>query len=592
MVKKDNFYGVIDKILDSFLISGDQDKKISTAFEILSSSLIFERPILDIIENWWVGSKRKVNGAYEYSASGEDGKLDGFHIIEGDEIIIEGLQCKFSDKFSNSDITAFFESFKRYIIEREHVKEVNGYSDLSIIQDRIMKCLSVSPNKKVKYVVYISCMNIPTQKEKTLYDEFRRVFDGKLHLIEFKIISGDKLYKKVTDIQNTLINNMFEDVAVNLNIGNSCYETVLTNQGSEVNVLVGTLSGKSIVDMINYESEINIELKRLFNGNVRGFLIDSEINKEITRTLLNHPNEMLLKNNGLVILCDKFQDNSAGSCRVTNPIVINGQQSMCSIYLSRHAIKSMDAVKVPVKLIEVDLKKESNLVLEIAKSSNESNSIKKYDLLTNTDYINDLKKRFSEVDILLKIKDGELLNEIFIDSYKVVELEKILKLWSACVLNRLSYSKNLSTLINLIYKSIFSDYKYSDFFNDEIKKEKLISSQTDMIILLNEKLESEIEMFFKNKHYYPHGEYMIYNLLYNESRALLNDIPANIAILKDKFINIDNRISAAIEIEKEDKKNKNELYTDNNYFKSTRPLQHDNNDIEMDVSKILSEITS
>jgi hypothetical protein len=74
---------------------------------------------------------------------------------------------------------------------------------------------------------------------------------------------------------------------------------------------------------------------RLFARNVRGFLGETAINKNMEQTLENEPEFFWYYNNGITIICDSAEKSSRGGrnvLRVVNPQVINGQQTTRTLH--------------------------------------------------------------------------------------------------------------------------------------------------------------------------------------------------------------------------------------------------------------------
>ncbi len=129
--------------------------------------------------------------------------------------------------------------------------------------------------------------------------------------------------------------------------------------------------------------------QRLFARNIRGFLGNTEINKEIENTLKSKPQYFWYYNNGITIVCDRAEEiRSQGRqvLRVGNPQVINGQQT--SRTLHQHGSKASRASTL-VKVIRVprssegDFDKFDLLVSDIVSATNWQNKIVPSDLRAN-----------------------------------------------------------------------------------------------------------------------------------------------------------------------------------------------------------------
>jgi hypothetical protein len=124
---------------------------------------------------------------------------------------------------------------------------------------------------------------------------------------------------------------------------------------------------------------------------VRLDLERTEVNKEITETFENHPEEFAYSNNGITMLCEKHTHASgAGKLTIVNPRVVNGAQTLHS---AKRAAKKPSAARVMVRIIEIpparaehfrdDVTKRKEVVSKIALRTNRQNTIQKSDLVAN-----------------------------------------------------------------------------------------------------------------------------------------------------------------------------------------------------------------
>jgi len=143
---------------------------------------------------------------------------------------------------------------------------------------------------------------------------------------------------------------------------------------------------------------------RLFARNVRGFLEETAVNKNMEATLLREPDYFWYYNNGITIICDQAeQKNSNGRkvMRIVNPQVINGQQTTRTLH--KKATKDSKAT-VLVRVISVprDCDEESNrfdnLVSKIVAATNWQNAIRASDLMSNDRRQIDLERNLRKLD--------------------------------------------------------------------------------------------------------------------------------------------------------------------------------------------------
>jgi len=155
-----------------------------------------------------------------------------------------------------------------------------------------------------------------------------------------------------------------------------------------------------LIDFIKYWENDPFDL--LFARNVRLWLGNTETNKNIRDTFEKKPKEFAYSNNGITILCrSHIHDPGKQELRLTNPRVVNGSQTL-------HSIRSVDqpspGARVMVRIIEVprmgqrDLSKQverrKDIIHKISIRSNQQNQIKRWNLVSNDDFQNELARYF------------------------------------------------------------------------------------------------------------------------------------------------------------------------------------------------------
>jgi hypothetical protein len=143
---------------------------------------------------------------------------------------------------------------------------------------------------------------------------------------------------------------------------------------------------------------------RLFARNVRGFLGDTQINRNMKETLDKEPEFFWYYNNGVTIVCDAAEQVSRGGnkvLRLVNPQIINGQQTTRTLH--ECANKSTKAT-VLVRVISVpretdqDALRFENLVSRIVAATNWQNAIRASDLMANDRRQVELERNLRKID--------------------------------------------------------------------------------------------------------------------------------------------------------------------------------------------------
>jgi hypothetical protein len=145
-----------------------------------------------------------------------------------------------------------------------------------------------------------------------------------------------------------------------------------------------TIRGSSVGDLVDAAGI------RLFARNIRGFMGESTpVNRGMAKTLEKEADHFFYYNNGITIVCDraeKLSRNGKDVLRVSNPQIINGQQT--SRMLAAHPTNSR-AASVLVKVMEVPRGEAGtsdgfdSLVSRIVAGTNWQNSIRPSDLMSN-----------------------------------------------------------------------------------------------------------------------------------------------------------------------------------------------------------------
>ena len=155
-----------------------------------------------------------------------------------------------------------------------------------------------------------------------------------------------------------------------------------------------------LIDFIKYMEDDPFDL--LFARNVRLWLGGTETNKDIQETFRDAPKEFAYSNNGITLLCRKHtHDPGKQELHLWNPRVVNGSQTLHSV----RAVESPSPLaRVMVRIIEVPpsgnhdlpqlVEKRKAVIHKISIRSNLQNPIKRWNLVANDDFQNDLSRYF------------------------------------------------------------------------------------------------------------------------------------------------------------------------------------------------------
>lgn len=214
----------------------------------------------------------------------------------------------------------------------------------------------------------------PTELEIKINDV--KVIERLIDLNAYKSLVTDQ------DQQNIEINCSLKSIKV---IENPYYTSYLTS-----------ISGK---DLVQYYDEYG---KRLLESNVRTFLsLRGKINKGIYNTI-NSDNKIFFfaYNNGLSGTASDIKFNNGIISNIKNLQIVNGGQTMSTIYKARKDNLNIENVFVQVKLSVIhDRENYTNYVSKISEYANTQNKVNKSDFFSNTYF----HRRFKEISKIIRV---------------------------------------------------------------------------------------------------------------------------------------------------------------------------------------------
>lgn len=174
----------------------------------------------------------------------------------------------------------------------------------------------------------------------------------------------------------------------------------------------------------------------IFDKNIREYLGNKGINKNIYKTLLNKDDRknFFYYNNGITVICDKMgkietkksNNNMNVKFQIHDPQIVNGCQTVNSIYEALKNINDENLEKefkdtfVMMKILEInrDNNTDDQLYKDIVKYTNSQNSIDEKTFVANNNIFNRLQNEFEAKGFLLKIKQSD--KNKFSSKYKTI----------------------------------------------------------------------------------------------------------------------------------------------------------------------------
>lgn len=253
------------------------------------------------------------------------------------------------------------------------------------------------------------------------------------------------------------------------------------NSGEIENVNVALVKTKDLLKI--YEEKDDL----IFYLNIRDDLGLNKVNKGLRKEIVgDFSNYFWCLNNGLTIVCDKFDRKiNDPAYSILNPIIVNGQQTLRTLFLSRTDIKKDHYI-----LCKIITTSDINFIEKITETSNSQTEIKYQDLKSNHTLLLCLEELFKINGLILKRKKGKR-GKILPLSYstKIVAQSVVSILLSQPNKGRLGKDRILfDDLFEEIFSKNYQEIILSVLIYDNVKK--CIKS-----ILSNNKSKSEINKF-------------------------------------------------------------------------------------------------
>ena len=204
---------------------------------------------------------------------------------------------------------------------------------------------------------------------------------------------------------------------------------------------------------------------RLFARNVRGYLGSTEINRGMDTTIEQEPEFFWYYNNGITIVCDQAERVSSGGrdiLRVTNPQVINGQQTTRTLYknlpLSAKASVVVRVIRVPREKVRSANGFEA-LVSRIVAATNWQNEIRPSDLMSNDRRQIEIERQLRKLGYYYVRKrqtKSEARRSAGVRSYHLIKKEELAQAVAGCDLDPLIVREGKENLFEeQYYRQVF-----------------------------------------------------------------------------------------------------------------------------------------
>jgi hypothetical protein len=326
-----------------------------------------------------------------------DGKVDLLVTCQvGKSVSYRILNTKFTETYDRSSPVAFYDEITRYW-EAFRNKD-NRAAYLNVVREPIR------PHFRKLFKLYdegSADLHFVTdhRKNEKQYSSVQNYDVVILHLDDVLHYVAEYMEDAMPETERLLLSGI---------------SNVLTPPPAESAVPTSIVFAK-LIDFINYMENDPFDL--LFARNVRvwrGVGHKEETNRDIQNTFRDAPHEFAYSNNGITVICDSHtHDPGKQELLLRNPRVVNGSQTLHSIREVDHP--SRDA-RVMVRIIEVpssqeagfpDREQKKEIIRNICLRSNQQNPIRRYDLVSNDDFQQELSRYFRDKQIYYERRRGE-----------------------------------------------------------------------------------------------------------------------------------------------------------------------------------------
>lgn len=277
------------------------------------------------------------------------------------------IQSKMSTAVDSAGFTKFGTGVKNffsqgYLPENEHIKELRDVKDFIYSDRDVISKLDTNPSLFVYYVT------AGAEPQDDHFAGLVRMLETDLVKAEFHFeavaiatVGGKQLIKYCRELQNK-----FE---VQLSVVD-IVPLIVAKEAEIKKAYVFTCAASEFLKLLRKEDG---QIRRsLFNENVRDYLGNKgAVNREIERTIREQPEMFLLRNNGITIVCDDFEQVRDKLVKIENPQIVNGCQTSNCLFNYRDD-SMLGGVQVLVRVISTENVEISN---SIVRGTNKQNLV-------------------------------------------------------------------------------------------------------------------------------------------------------------------------------------------------------------------------
>lgn len=308
-----------------------------------------------------------------------DGGIDA-SFIENDTITL--IQTKYNMSNSYENIIAYLEDIKMLLIDNYN-QNLNKESIevLSYCQDIEGIDIFYITNDEINNNEWIKIKNKAKEVEKLITEKSLQ------KRIRIKILDISNMEEFIDETRNLVPKN-FQKTPIEIIV-----DKYFMNK--ENNTIIAEVTLKDLARFIKKGE------KYLFYSNIRNFLgTRNKVNKKIAETYKHNPKNFWFYNNGITIVCDRFDDpkeltNGAAKVNIITLQIVNGCQTSSTIYsLWKNQSKEERDSQEGTILVKI-IQDTKNKRKEITKYTNSQTAVSGKDFFALEDFHLQLQKDFA-----------------------------------------------------------------------------------------------------------------------------------------------------------------------------------------------------
>jgi hypothetical protein len=467
----------------------------------------------------------KVNGIIVKSRTDIQDIIKRFKRIDVEFIFI---QSKYKPNFNKGELNNFVDGVRDFLSEEHHfpmndaVKQHLELKDY-ILSDDVIIMWDSNPKVALYYVAMgkwreaPDLVGIQSQFEKDL--KYLNVYER----INFHFIDSEALKEIYDSIQNTFTATI-----------DTRHIMPLTDVEGVTNSCISIVFGSEFLKLISTEDKVI--RKSLFNDNVRDFQGTNPVNSEIYNTILESPEQFIILNNGITIVCDEFKQNNT-KLSISNPQIVNGCQTSHVIYEAYKRGKDISKVPITIKFISTT---KEEIVNDIVRGTNRQNIVLEEAFETTKKFHKNLEEFFSAFSpdyrtIYYERRSKQYQHNPTIKQTEKINLKVLTQYFVGMFLNSPHNShRHESVLLRDYGNEMFQDsHSRLPYFTtafaflqlEKFLREQKISShikiyKPHILMMLREAISGFVPSFYREKTIDAHSQ-RILDILKDDNKALI-----------------------------------------------------------------------